>query len=215
MLAKLPEDCSEEEKEAARFFFQQVLAVVDANIPKTQIWVGNNTYLKVLGGDWPFAMATGCVLLAEYADVTNIVYNLDETNKPNNTDDNSTGASSEDGPKRKRARIHSKTKRLGLYKKYYHLCRKFAKKQKEENTEATLAQWEKLYGPAAEMKNKKKKASDRQQITPQEHRAENQQGDEAMESFFNNDNFGFLNNFEPNNSLPELSSQKGTGYAAL
>ncbi len=127
MLAKLPKDCTEAEKEAVRFFFQQVLAVVDANIPKTQIWVGNNTYLKVLGGDWHFAMATGCVLLAEYADVTNIIYNLDETNKPNNTDDNSTGASSDDCQKRKRAMIHTKTNRSGLYKKNHQLDSKIQK----------------------------------------------------------------------------------------
>ena len=192
VLAKIPDDCDDEEKEAGRFFFQQVLAVVDANIPKTHIWLENNTYMKVLEGDWYFAVATGYVLISEYADVTNIVYNLDETNKPNTEDDNSTGASSEEGPKKKRARIHTKRKREGMYKRYYHYCKKFRAQMKKENTEATLNKWGKVYGPASQIKNKRKKASDRQQITPREHRADNLQEMEAIDSFFNNGDFQFL-----------------------
>jgi hypothetical protein len=92
------------------------------------------------------------------------VHNLDKTNKPNNADDNSTSeVDSEDGPKNKPARtIHTTTKREGLHRKYYQYCKKFADMMKKEGTEATLDEWEKLYGPTATLKKSKmKKAPDR------------------------------------------------------
>jgi hypothetical protein len=54
-------------------------------------------------------------------------------------------------------RNHTTTKREGLYRKYYQYCKKFADMMKKEGTEATLDEWEKLYGSTATLKKSKMK----------------------------------------------------------
>ena len=102
-MEKDPDSCTCQEKAAMKFFYQQALLVVEANISSKDIWVEHNTHMKVLGDDWNFVMATACILIAEHSDQTNILENLQGNSSQS-------GSDSDDGAtwKKKRARLHNK-----------------------------------------------------------------------------------------------------------
>ncbi len=77
---KTPEACTEGERDAVKHFYERALGCVDANVASKDIWIANNTYLKILKNDWYFVMATGLTLLAKYSPIANILENLKNKN---------------------------------------------------------------------------------------------------------------------------------------
>jgi hypothetical protein len=166
-LEKIPEACSEGERNAVEFFYKKAIACVDANIASKDIWIANNTYLKILKNDWYFVFATGLILLAKYSSPDNIVENLKRK-------DTSDSESSKEG-KRTRARLHNKAEKAAIRQLYFHYCNRFGAMMAEEGVERRMKLWDDLYSPAA-AREAVKGARDRQSIAPKEHQAKPSDG---------------------------------------
>ena len=164
-MEKDPDSCTCQEKAAMKFFYQQALLVVEANVSSKDIWVEHSTYMKVLGDDWNFVMATACILIAEYSDQTNILENLQGNSSQS-------GSDSDDGAtrKKKRARLHNKKEKKAARDAYYKFCLKFSAMKKDEAAKHFIDKWDQLCGPAANQGGKKGAAT-RQTIAPTDHHA--------------------------------------------
>ncbi len=154
-LEKIPEACSEGERNAVEFFYKKAIACVDANIASKDIWIANNTYLKILKNDWYFVFATGLTLLAKYSSIANILENL----KNKNT----------------RARLHNKAEKAAVRQTHWRYCTLFRQMVAVEGVEQRMKLWDELYSPAA-AREAVKGARDRQSIAPTEHQAKPSDG---------------------------------------
>ena len=184
-LEKIPEACSEGKRNAVEFFYKKAIACVDANIASKDIWIANNTYLKILKNDWYFVFATGLILLAKYSSTDNILENL----KRKNTSDSE---SSKEG-KKTRAHLHNKAEKAAICELYFHYCIRFQAMMADEGVERRMKLWDDLYSPAA-AREAVKGARDRQSIAPKEHQAKPSDGAPAdLDNFMKSSpDFDFL-----------------------
>lgn len=161
-MKKDPEECTEDGRQAMRFLYQVIIPKVTATYKQGQVWVGGNTYFKILGNKWAHSMATCFILYKYYTNTDNIVRNSKILR--DKTGDGNIGTDNE--PPKKRARSMPHSERMNLHDKYFAYMRTFNALAGEEGTEEMMERWDKLYNPLANKMDKG--ASSRDNICPKD-----------------------------------------------
>jgi hypothetical protein len=158
-IKKDPEDATQEEIAAMKFFLGKVLPCVDANQSKKLSWMSNGSTCKKLPNNWNLDAATALVLMNDYSCLENVEHNAAVS-------DGETDSSK----KRKRSRLRSPDKaNVEKTSQFYRLCSQLKEIQQGGQFEQRMVKWQDTCEIAKTTTNTRG-PNDRLNIVPDEHR---------------------------------------------